>query len=197
MIKLIFFFFSSLSFALQLEVKLNNSFFPFDLTEEMDYKVKGFLISEKSWVLEISRNTMNFPLSNQFAEVLTEALKVKKFLRYDPFISSENIKDILIQRKGNCISFVSYLNEKLKNFGYLTKEVHGILFSKEKNGPFYLSNLSATPHRWIKVFFKDFGWVSFDPLSENGRISNFHLPLKDKKYLKSLKDLEIKVLKWD
>jgi hypothetical protein len=197
MIKLIFLVFSSFLFALQLEVKSENFSLPFDLVEEMDYKIKGFVVSQKFWLLEIFKNSDNFFESDEYFKVLNETLKVKKILNYDPYLSNENISEILKEKKGNCVSFVSYLNNRLKEMGFLTKEVHGILISKERNSPFYLSNLMATPHRWIRVFFPKIGWLSFDPLSGDGRVSKFHLPLKDGTDIKVLKDLKIRVIKWD
>lgn len=197
MILILLVLFSSFIFPLNLEVKLKDSIFPFQLVEELDYKVKGLRISEKEWFIEIWQDLKYSPSSEDYFKVLQETINVKKNLNYDPFIFSQNYEDILKEKKGNCISFVSYLNKRLKNMGFISKEVHGVVFSEKRNSPFYIFNIKATPHRWIKVFFPEFGWLSFDPLSESGRLTNFHLPLKEEKYLPLLKEIKIVVEKWD
>lgn len=197
MIIFFIFMFSSFIYPLQIEVKLDDSPFPFLLTDEMDYKVQGLKISEKEWIINIWQDLMFSPLSADYQKVLKESKGVKNFISYDPFIWSDNFNEIIKRKKGNCVSYVSYLKNKLKNFGFIIKEVHGIVFSSRKNNPFYLSNIKATPHRWIKVFFPDLGWVSFDPVSETGRITSYHLPLKDGSGLMLLKNLKIVVQRWD
>lgn len=197
MIIFFIFIFSSFIYPLQIEVQSDGFPFPFLLTEEMDYKVQGLKISEEKWIINIWQDLMFSPLGVDYQKVLKETKSVKNFIRYDPFMSNENFNEIIKIKKGNCVSYVSYLKKKLKSLGFVVEEVHGIVFSSKKNNPFYLSNLSATPHRWIKVFFPDLGWVSFDPVSESGRITKYHLPLKDGSHLKLLKNLKIVVQRWD
>ncbi len=190
-------FLSPLIFSLQIEVYSKDNNFPFVLVDEIDYKVKGYKISKDLWEIDIWQDLDFSPPLKIYEDLLKEVLKVKNFLSYNFFIWSEDYNQILKIRKGNCISFVAFLEKNLKDFGFLTKKVKGLLLSKERNSPFYLNNLKATPHRWIQVFLPEIGWLSFDPLSSSGRVTRFHLPLKDYESLDFLKELKIEVKKWD
>lgn len=186
----------SLQFSFKVEVKCSFNF-PFKLIDEVDYKVKASQLSIDRWEIEIWQDLRYSPVAREYEFVLNETLKVKEILDYDPYEWNENFEEILRKKRGNCISFVSFLKEKLKKTGFITEEIHGILFSKENTNPFYIEKLNATPHRWIRVFFKDFGWISFDPLSKNGRVTKFHLPLKGIDCIEFLKKIDLKVIKWD
>ncbi|MEJ5166752.1 MAG: transglutaminase-like domain-containing protein [Thermoanaerobaculia bacterium] len=197
MIFIIFLFISFNLFSLQLEINLKNGDFPFDLLREEGYWVKAFKISDKGWLVEIWQDSNYFPAGEVYQRVLKKVREVKNFIEYNPYHSSIDFEEILTLRKGNCITFSSFLETLLKREGFLAQQVSGILFSKEKNNPFYISKINGTAHRWVKVFFPEYGWLSFDPLSETGRITSFHLPLKSPALLNSLKEIEIKVLQWD
>ncbi len=193
----IFLFFSPLVFSLKLEVYSKDNSFPFILIDEIDYKIRGYKISKNLWEIEIWQDRDFSPLLKIYDDLLKEVFKVKDFLSYNFFIWSEDYAQILKMRKGNCISFVAFLEKNLKDLGFQTKKVKGLLLSKEKNTPFYLNNLKATPHRWLRVFLPEIGWLSFDPLSNSGRVTKYHLPLRDYESLDFLKELKIEVKRWD
>lgn len=197
MIFLFIFFISSIIFSLQLEINLKNGDFPFEIIKEVGFSINTYKISRDIWLLQIWQDPKYLPSGNIFLSVLKEVKDIKSQIEYDPYISSEDFEKIISLKKGNCISFVSFLDKRLRERGFITKQITGLLFSKEKNNPFYLSRLKATPHRWIRVFFPEMGWFSFDPLSETGRITSFHLPLKSPELLPLMKEIEIKVLQWD
>lgn len=196
MILFLIFLFSFNLFSLQLELDLKNADFPFDISGEEGYTIKAYRISNNKWLLEIWQDSNFFPSGEAYQRVLKEVINIKNFLRYDPYLSIKDFQEILRLRKGNCVSFSIFLEKLLKEEGFLVQQVSGILFSKEKNNPFYLERIKGTAHRWVKVFLPEKGWISFDPLSKTGRMTNFHLPLKNPDIITSLKEMEIKVLQW-
>lgn len=197
MIFIIALFISLNLFPLQLEINLKKGDFPFDISGEEGYSIKTFQIGKDKCFMEIWQDSKYFPPGEAYQRVLKKVKDVKNFIEYDPYFSAIDFEEILSFGKGNCVSFSSFLETLLKREGFLAQQVSGILFSKEKNNPFYLSKINGTAHRWVKVFLPDYGWISFDPLSETGRITSFHLPLKSLALINSLKEMEIKVLQWD
>ncbi len=68
---------------------------------------------------------------------------------------------LLNTRKGYCTYFASAMTVLCRMIGLPARYVEGYLAEPDENGEAIVTGLSA--HAWTEVYFKGFGWLTFDP----------------------------------
>ena len=68
---------------------------------------------------------------------------------------------LLVTREGYCTYFASAMTVLCRMIGLPARYVEGYLAEPDENGESIVTGLSA--HAWTEVYFKGFGWLTFDP----------------------------------
>jgi len=170
---------------------------PVEARSEWGYTVDVLALQGHRWQVR----TQSFPSADSLSPALERILDTVRDLRgrmiYAPDVWSENPAEVLTAARGNCVSYAAVLSARVAALGFRVTTVHGLLFSRTPNSPFYRPEWKATPHRWVSIFVPDRGWVSVDPLSPTAFPTRLHVPLAAPLSIEALKDMRIQVLQWE
>jgi transglutaminase-like putative cysteine protease len=79
---------------------------------------------------------------------------------------------LLDTREGYCTYFASAMTVLCRMAGLPARYVEGYLAEPDENGEALVTGLSA--HAWTEVYFKGFGWLTFDATPKQSRSGNDH-----------------------
>jgi hypothetical protein len=170
---------------------------PVEALKEWSYAVDVYALEGNRWEIRTQVLPSVEAPSPALERILAGIRDIRRRITYAPDVWSEDPAEILRSGRGNCISHVALLEESLRALGHPFRRVHGLLFSHTGDSRYYLPQLSATPHRWVRALVGDLGWVSFDPLSPTGFPTRLHVPFKAADLSEALRGLDIEVREWD
>lgn len=170
---------------------------PVEALKEWGYAVDVYSLEGNRWEIRTQVLPSVEAPSPALERILAGIRDIRRRITYAPDLWSEDPSEVLRSGRGNCISHVALLEESLRTLGYPFRRVHGLLFTRTGDSQYYLPQLNATPHRWVRALLGDLGWVSFDPLSPTGFPTRLHIPFKAADLKKALRGLDIEVREWD
>ena len=171
---------------------------PVEPAERWGWRVEVYSEAPGQWLVRTQASGQALP-DPEALRPLAEAVRaVKARMAYASDAWTEDPDQALRAGRGNCISFTAVLERDLKDLGYRSRRVHGLLFSPDASvSPYYLAPLHATPHRWLEVFTADFGWVPLDPVAPQGRLTGRHVALRGDDTAGWVRGMTVEVLRWD
>lgn len=171
---------------------------PVQASERWGWRVEVFQEGPGRWLVRTQGPDPAVPDPPALRPLEDAVRNVRSRLVYAPEVWTEDPEAALRAGRGNCISYTVLLERDLARLGYRTRRVHGLLLSPESgSNPYYLSEWSASPHRWLEVFTAGHGWVPLDPVAADGRLTGRHLALPGDDTAAWLKATRIEVLRWD
>jgi hypothetical protein len=171
---------------------------PVEPAERWGARTEVFAEGDRTWRVTTATAVPELSEPPAFAPLAEAVARVRGGLAYDVGTWSEDPDEALRAGRGNCVSFTAVLERLLRERGYRTRRVHGLLFSRDGGlNPFYLAPLHATPHRWLEVLSPELGWVPLDPVAPGGRVTPLHLALRGDDTAGWLRGTRIEVLQWD
>ncbi|HPR65375.1 MAG TPA: transglutaminase domain-containing protein [Thermoanaerobaculia bacterium] len=146
-------------------------------TIHASYHVEGLAESPKFSQVAVNQNIELF--SSEGSWIVS--IKVRPPVRT---ATTERVQSLLRSMKpdpdATCVERSRDLCNLIRDMGVACREVSGILFESRMPGEmarYYQPGMGGLPHRWIQYFDTEQGWIAFDPVQRDGRISSRHIPI--------------------
>ncbi len=107
-------------------------------------------------VASISDNIYYY--SNSYTEFVKNVLLyLKEEVKYSEEEIPQDALTVSYTKRGYCTGFSHLASMLLKRWGVKNREVSGLYFNKDRN--------ILQKHRWLEIFFPEYGWYSVDPIT--------------------------------